>query len=57
MLAYRLGKALISLAFPAAQGGAADIADGASAMSKPGENRIFAAAYAEKAGMALLSVS
>jgi hypothetical protein len=37
---------LIDLAFPAVQGCAADIDDGKSLMSKPVENRIFAAASA-----------
>jgi hypothetical protein len=32
---------LIYSAFPAAQGGAAEIDDAKSLMSKPGENRIF----------------
>jgi hypothetical protein len=45
------------LAFPAAQGCAREINDGKSLISKPGENHIFAAASAEKAGMALFSVS
>jgi hypothetical protein len=48
---------LIYLAFPAAQGCAAEIDDGKSLISKPGENHIFAAACAEKARMALFSVS
>jgi hypothetical protein len=48
---------LIYLAFPAAQGCAAEIDDGKSLISKPGENRIFAAACADKARMALFSVS
>jgi hypothetical protein len=48
---------LIYLAFPAAQGCAAEIDDVESLISKPGENRIFAAALAEKARMALFRVS
>jgi hypothetical protein len=48
---------LIDLAFPAAQGCAAEIDDGESLISKPGENRVFAAARADKARMALFSVS
>jgi hypothetical protein len=48
---------LIYLTFPAAQGCAAEIDDVESLISKPGENRIFAAAHAEKARMALFSVS
>jgi hypothetical protein len=47
----------IYLAFPAAQGCAAEIDDGKSLISKPGENHIFAAASAEKARMALFGVS
>ena len=50
------GKADAS-AWPAAQGCAAEIDDGESLISEPGENRIFAAAWAEKARMALFSVS
>jgi hypothetical protein len=48
---------LIYSAFPAAQGCGAEIDDGKSLISKPGENHIFAAASAEKARMALFSVS
>jgi hypothetical protein len=48
---------LICLAFPEAQGCAAEIDDGKSLITQPGENRIFAAASAEKARMGLLSVS
>ena len=48
---------LIYLAFPAAHGCAAEIDDAKSLISKPGENHIFAAASAEKARMALFSVS
>jgi hypothetical protein len=48
---------LVYSAFPAVQGCAADINDAKSLVSKPDENRIFAAASAEKARMALFSVS
>jgi hypothetical protein len=48
---------LIYSAFTAAQGCAAEIDDGKSLISKLGENHIFAAASAEKARMALFSVS
>jgi hypothetical protein len=48
----RIRELLIYLAFPAAQGCVAEIDDGKSLISKPGENRILAAARTEKARMA-----